>query len=365
MATLGRNALLQYALPANWDAGELSKVRLQSGETYEELLTEITNALDDFNGVLLSEQPYAGLVSVTDEMALEYPIGVSNAFQEHTEYSRPDAKRGATTGHMLPLKAYDFQFGWTWDMLRKARRAQIDADIAMGIAEARNIWQKTILTKLFRSTRQSVGSSGYDMPFCDGGTADPSYVPPYRPDRGGIFTSSHTHYLALNGITQANVTTAVEHLWEHGHDGPYDMLVSRSDISSWTNTTNVTGYIRRPDPLIQYGQDTDVAKVDAEYLGVINTDYGVIRVRACGRIPTTYYALYKSYGPMDERNPLKVRRSTQFPLGVILLAGDHIRQFPLENAILFFEFGVGCGADRTAAVLCQNTSGSWSDPTIS
>lgn len=365
MATLGPNDLKQYALPAGWDGGRLTQIRLESGETYDRLLTEIAAGLNMVNAGLLADPLTSGLVSVRSDPAVEYRIGVSNGFEPHTEYSTGDAKRGATTGHMLPLLPYDRKLGWTWDFLRKARRAQIDADISSAMDDLRNIWHQKVLTRLFKSTYDSVGS-GKSVPFADGGTADSSYVPVAVPDRGGTFASSHNHYLRLDGITQANVETAVAHLWEHGHDGPYELRVSSADISSWVNTTNVTGYIARPDPAIQYGANTALANVDASYIGVVNTNYGACRLVASGRIPTKYWSIYKSYGPGDQRNPLAVRESPTYGLGAVLLAGDHIRQFPLENAILFFEFGVGVGEDRTAGVAVYNhTSGSYTSPTIS
>lgn len=366
MGTLGPNDLKQYALPSTWDAAELSKVRLQSGETYEQFINDVTAALALANAELLRDSLLGGLISTTTDMVLEYRSGVSNGFEVATEYGRPDAKRAATTGHMLPLTEYDRALGWTWMFLRKARRAQLDADIASAIADVKNLWAQKILNRLFDSDAETVGSSGSSVPFADGGSADSNYVPPPVPDRGGTFTSSHSHYLRLDGITQANLETAVKHLWEHGHNAPYELLVAQADIGSWTDTTSVTGYIPRPDPLLRYGSTQDLANVTEDYLGAVETDYGACRLRANGRIPTKYWAVYKSAGLLDQRNPLRVRYNPRMGIGAVLLAGDHIREYPLENAIMWFEFGVGVGEDRTAAVLVYNhTSGNYTDPTIS
>jgi hypothetical protein len=203
------------------------------------------------------------------------------------------------------------------------------------------------------------------MPIADGGTADAGYVPWSVPDRGGTFVYTHDHIAPLNGITQANLETAIRNVWEHGHDSPFDLLIAEADISSWTNQTNVTGYIPRADPLLRYGVTQDIAQVGSDYIGAIETDYGAVRIRATGRVPTTFWAVYKSYGPLDQRNPLVVRYNPKFGIGAVLLAGDHIREYPLENAILWMEFGVSVGADRCAAVVTKNTAGSYSDPTIS
>lgn len=362
MATVGYNDLKQYALPSYWDPTELRKWELIDGTTYDGFVADIGRALAIANAQLLADPILAGMVSTTTELAFEYPVGTSNGFQTHTEYSRPEQRRGATTGHMLPLVAYDRGLGWTWDMLRKARRMQLDADIADAIKDLKDLWEKAILTRMFKSTYTAVGSSGRSMPLADGGTADANYIPLAVPNRGGTFTSAHDHIHNLNGITQANIETATANLWEHGYDAPFDLLVAYADISSWTNTTNVTGFVPRADPLIRYGMTADIAQVGEGFIGAIETDYGPVRVRATGRIPTTYYTMYKSYGNLDQRNPLVIRLG-DYGVGAVLLKGDHIREFPLEEAILFSEFGVGV-ANRVGAVAYINSAGGYSDPTI-
>ena len=365
MAVLGPNDLKQYAIPATWDATLLKNATLQSGETYEQLITDIAGGLAIANGDLMKDPLVAGMVRVTNDPAVEYGIGATNPFERHTERSEPDAQRGAMTGHMLPLIPWDGKLGWTWDFLRKARRSQIDYDIELKMLALRDLFHQQVLTRHFKSTYDAVGT-GKSVPYADGGTADSTYVPRPVPERGGTFLYTHNHFLRLDGITQANLETAVAHLWEHGIDAPYDLLVAQADIASWSNTTNVTGWVKRPDTLIRYGVQTDLANVAGDYIGVVETTYGACRVRATGRIPTKYWSVYKSEGQNDPRNPLLVQESAQYGLGAVLLAGDHIRQFPLENAILFVEIGVGVNRDRVKAVCVYNhTSGNYVIPTIS
>ena len=194
------------------------------------------------------------------------------------------------------------------------------------------------------------------MPVADGGTADSTYVPPMMPERAAAFAYTHTHLQRLDGITQANLETTVTHLWEHGYDAPYDLLIAQADLSSWANTTNVTGWVKRADGLIRYGTQTDLANIDDGYLAVIETPLGPVRVRASARIPTTFYFLYKSFGPLDSRNVLRLSPSPNYGLGAVLLAGDHIRHYPMENAILTSEFYIGI-QDRVGAVLTRQASG--------
>lgn len=365
MATLGPNDLKQIALPAGYDATYLAKFALADGRSYDQYLSDIAGAVAMANQALLADPLVASLVSLTEDATLEYPIGVSNGFQAHTEYGQPDSKRAATTGSMLPLLGYDRALDWTWDYLRKARTATLDANIASAVQDMYDKWQNRVLHRLFKSTYDSVGS-GKSMPLADGGTADSAYIPVNKPERASAFAYTHDHIHNLNGITQANLETAIANLWEHGHDAPFTLLVAQADVAAWSNTTNVTGFIKKANGMIRYGTNTDIANVGSQYIGAIETSaYGDVMVLANARIPTTYWAAFKSYGNLDARNPLKIRVSPEYGVGAVVLSGRQfpIKQFPLEGAILFMEFGVGV-ADRVGAAAYINSAGGYSDPTI-
>lgn len=364
MATLlGINALKQYAIPTYWDAGLLKNIELEVGYTYEQFISDVAAGLAIVNGGLLSDPLYGGLISLTDEVAMEYPIGVTGGFEDATEYGRPEAIRAATTGHMLPLKEYDRALAWTFQFLKKARRIQLDADIAAAMADLQNKYEQLILTRLYKNTYDAVGS-GRSMPLADGGTADSTYIPPHLPDREETaFDATHDHVEDLNGITQANLEAAVAHIWHHGHNAPFTLQIALADLADWQNTSNVTGFVKKPDVGIRYGTTVDLAQVPDEFVGIVETKYGSCRMWATGRVPTGYWALYKTYGALDQRNPLVVRYNPMFGIGATLLAGDHIRIYPLENALLWMEMGVGV-MDRIGAIVVQNTAGSYAAPTI-
>ena len=365
MSLLGPNDLKQFALPAAWDAAYLTKLALAEGTTYEELLTDITSALSMQNAALMNDPLLGSLCSVTTDASMEYRVGVSNGFEDHTEYGRPDAKRAGTTGTMIPLYEKDRGLEFTWDFLKKARRVQIDANIGSAMQDLTNLYGKMALERLFKSTYTTVGSSGKAVPVADGGTADAAYVPWNDPARAAAFAYTHTHLLRQNGITQATLETAIAHLWEHGYDAPFTLLISQTDTASWANTTNVTGYVKKANTLIRYGTQTDLATVDQQYIAAIETSaYGDVQVIASARIPTNYWAVYKSYGMRDPRNPLVLRVNPKYGIGAVMLAGDHIRQFPFENAILYAELGFGV-ADRVgAAVVYNHDDNAFVDPVI-
>jgi len=365
MATLGFADLKNTALPSLWDEGEIVKARLADGSTFEQMLADLRAGLQVLNGALLDMPHYAGLFAIQDEPEVEYHIGVSNGFEEATEYSTPDPRRGATTGHMLPLTAYDRGLGWTMMYLRKARAIALDADVRSGVADAKDLWQQKLLTRHFKKEGVTVGStSNASVPFADGGDTDSAYVPPKSPD-GEAFTSSHDHFLRQAAISDANLGTAVETLQEHGHPSPFDIIAARADASSWTG---LTGYKAPEWPGIVYHasgvERAGVAEV-SEYFGYVETDYGICRLWLTPRVPTNYYSLFKTYGRGDPRNPLRVRISPQVGFGFNLVPGNWVNA-PSQMAVLYTEFGVGVGEDRTNGVCVYiHASGDYVTPTIS
>lgn len=368
MATLGFADLKDTALPTLWDAAEIAKVRLAEGRSYDQLVADVNAGLRMLNGELLSMPHYGDLFAVQDSVEVEYPIGVSNGFEEATEYGVPTPKKGATSGHSLPIKPYDRAMGWTMMYLRNARATKLDADVRSAITDARNLWQQKLLARFFKSAGETVGStSNASVPFVDAAATDTSYVPPQSPE-GEAFASSHTHWLRLDGITQANLNTAVETLQEHGHKSPFEMIVARADIGSWSNKTNVTGYKNPEWPgIVYHASATERAAIPevSEYVGYVETDYGICRIWATPRVPTTYWGLYKAYGPGDPRNPLRVRINANLGFGYVLVPGNWINA-PSQIAVAYTEFGVGIGEDRTNGVCVYNAgAGSYTDPTIS
>ncbi len=370
MATKGNLNLKHIQLPSAWDAAELRRLALRDGTTYEDIISDVDAAMgmawDDVLGGWVSTLFY-----LTAEITAEYGQGNRGGWEDHTEYGQADGQVGDTTGHMLPLRFKDYKLGWTADFLREARQMKIDEAIGNMAGSLIDETEKLAIGRLFKMEEESgkrfgLGASGISVPFCDGGNGNVSFIPKPNPDRATAFAATHDHYLRLNGINQANLETAVGHLWEHGEDGPYELLIAQTDVTAWTNTTNVTGYKEKANALVQYGQDTTLATVDEQYIGAITTkQYGSVQVRASARIPTGYWAVYKSYGQNDPRNPLWARWDEMFGVGPQLVVAQ-VGIFPLQGAIGQFKLGFGVGQSRTAAVLVENdTTGDYASPTIS
>lgn len=366
MALLGINDLKQFALPTGWDGGELAKYSLADGTTYEQMVETIAAGLAIANEGLITDPVWGGLIAVTEEAALEYREGANNGMTERTEYQRADARRAATAGHMLPIKSYDRALGWTFDFLRKARAAQLEADIADALYDMRDNWERQLLTRFFSVTENQIGSAGYDVPFVHGSGGAVVMTPP--PYAGKTFDNTHDHFDRKGTSNHADaLNVGAQHLWEHGIFGPFNAIVPFTDIATYTALTKFI----KPNRGVEYisvGSNAPYAQAelgDERFIGLFESDYGLIRLWITPHLPTNYLGVYKPYAPNDPRNPLRVRYAPDLGVGAVLMRGEGFRQYPLEHAILLHEFGVGVGNRLNGYACYFAASGSYTAPTIS
>ena len=97
------------------------------------------------------------------------------------------------------------------------------------------------------------------------------------------------------------------------------------------------------------------------YIGTIS-DFAVRVVRG---MPQYYGFGWKSYGPLSQRNPLRVRLAKgETAWRVIAMqdprSGTGVN--PLQNLMLYMKFGVGV-ADRTNGTARYVNNATWSDGT--
>lgn len=366
MGTLSFEDLKGLALPSLWDTNEILKFRLEDGASFESLLAELNAGMTAFNGTLTGMPQYSTLWAAQDVPEVEYRVGDTNGFEEATEYTYATPRRGATTGHMIGLRSYDRALGWTLRYLQKARRNKLDADVASVLTDARNLWQKKLLERFFRSTAETVGNSAASVPFADGGTADSAYVPPTSP-RGETFTSSHNHFLRQAAtLSTTSVDAAIETLYEHGHMAPYLIIIPDADRATWAALSNWRKPTYQDINYQAFATPTAAGLADVSLFdGFYESPTGIAYVWSTPRLPANYYGVYKHYGPGDQRNPLRVRFDPNVGFGFNLVPGMWANK-PLEVAVAYSEFGVGVGQDRTNGVAVYlNASGDYVAPTIS
>jgi hypothetical protein len=370
MAT-GPRDTTSLVMLSGWDATELQNYQLQDGTTFGTVVGEMNAALTALNAELYSDPLWASAISFTDIPEIEYRDGASNGMEIHTEYGRPDAKRAATQGHMLPLVAYDRMLGWTWDYLRKARMSQIEADIADGIKDVRDQFRKAVLTRALQRIDDSgvakgLGTGGYSPGFCTtAGSTGVDFVPPSF--GGASFANTHEHYIATSAsgsYTVAIFQAVRAHLREHGHQAPYEMWIGPG---SEVAVKALTGFVPVQQWGINYSSTVSTATglngdirslTGAYYIGVLEE----MKVMVVPGIPLYYGFAYKSYGQNSSRNPFKVRlqKGQMRPQAVAMPNPNSAGRYPLQDIMLFAEFGVGVN-DRTAGSAQYNNNGTWAD----
>lgn len=366
MGVLGTHDLKDLVLPTLWDQTYLQNVRLQGNRTFNELMAEIQAGIGDFNQNDLLNQPhYSGLLAVQDTPEVEYATGSTGGVQQFVDYKVPDPIRGATTGHLLPRNVWMRTLGWTLMWMQRARQEQIDADLRSMFTDIRVHFQKLALIRFFKSTAVTIGNSGKSVPFADGGTADSTYVP-YTSMRGSTFASSHSHFLRQAAtLTTTLVNDAVATLWEHGHDAPYNAIIPLADIGTWSALANY-----RPIAWanLSYNNNTTVranlSELSGDIFGYYESPYGLVALWATPFLSTGYYGIYKSYGGLDARNPLRMYINPAVGAGWNVAQGLYINA-PQHLAVLMAEYDIGVGEDRTNGVAVLNAaSGNYIDPTI-
>lgn len=370
MAVLGPRDLSQLVMLTGWDATELQNVKLQDGTTYAAVVAKFTSKLAALNNEINSDW-MTSLYYVTDRPESEYRVGSSNGMEVHTEYGRPDPKRALTEGHMLPLQPWDRMLAWTWDYLRKSRAPQLIADFDDAIKDVRDKRRQRILRRLLKRGDDSgaaldLGSAGYSPGFAT--TAASTSVDFDPPDFGGTsFANTHEHYVGIAGgvFTNAVFTDVKDELREHGHEPPYEFLAGPSDEAAIKALSNFTPVAEMG---IKYGLTQDLATVDpadvgygAYFVGMIND----IRVRIVRGVPQYYGFGYKSYGRNTQRNPVHIRVTKGTNAWQCYAMTDPHGgngQIPIQNLMLFMEFGVGVG-DRTNGTARYVNSATWADGT--
>jgi hypothetical protein len=373
MAVIGFSDLRNNTLPALWDGDYFKRLELRDGTSFEAMVQRASQALAGFNGEILSMPHYSGLFAVQNTPELKYAIGTSNEWKIATEYGMPDPARGKTEGHMLPINPYDWGMGWTEWYLREHYAEDLDANIQSMVDSLRKLWQKTLLTRFFSDVANTVASTALaDLPFANSTNDISTYIPPVSP-QGEEFENTHDHVLGYgtSGVTQDTfdvgaVDVCVEHLQEHGYDSPYEMIVSRTDISSWAA---VTGF--KPPNWADINYHASAVERSAfsdinSYIGSVETKRGIVKMWETPRIPTKHAGLYKAGEPGSEGGagaPLRVRYDEQYGFGFNLVPGTYVTQ-PTFLVVGFGKFGVGVG-NRLNGVLLDLAASTYSAPSIS
>lgn len=368
MALIGNRDTRDIIISTGVDVTALEQYRISSGMTYAQIVAIMQANLAGVANEVTSDPTFGSLIYLTDLPEVKYRMGGNGAMEVFSENSKANMQRASTDGHMLPLVPYDRGLGWTWRYLEKAIEMDVQADVQAAINSVRDRYRISILTRLLHRTDDSgaaigLGSAGISPGFAT--TAANTGVDFTPPDFGGkTFASTHEHYGAVAGGSGAITTTQIslmrEHLREHGHVEPYELLISSDDRAVYEA---LSGFVFAANGITaQYASTVSIANVSLAD-GYIGTLLG-FRIKIVPGMPHYYHFAYKSYGVNTPMAPLRVRvPKGATGLDLRILTSGASPADPLRDLYLFTEFGVGVGQDRTNGVVYYSNSGTWTDGT--
>lgn len=345
-------------LPANIDAAYLRGLTTARGVSFATVLTELDARLNALNSVV--DPLVASLISFTTEPDVDGTTPTAFALEEENEYGLPRPEVAEKRRHMLPLRRYAKSLGFTEDGLEQMTQEtllnQFDS-VAETFVRGGRI---KALERLFSDAEVRVdrNSTATSPGFAGSGTGENAFTGTY-PD-GTALPVGYTHYYRDTAANRAVVIRTARDRLKRWYPGPYDLIASQAEIDAIA--ADATYFVRAESDLILRAQGVAAANVPADqFLGVYDQDIRVWHgLNELGTEPNI--AIYKTFGNLNERNPLVWRYDEAFGRGAVIRSRS---LYPLDQAVIRQRFGLGV-RNRTAAVLIRvAASGAYQAPSIS
>jgi len=380
MAVLGARALIDLAIPTGLDSGEILKFELQDGRTAQQVIAEAAAMIGNINEEL--SQDYGGLMRFTEDQFARYRQGEGSRSMtpRKVEFKRADGVRSDTIGHMLPLHDYEDAVEWTPLYLRRAYETQINADLQLISDRWRNRVDYEIITRALTNTENSIGDSGYDVPWAIGTGMNVNFIPPQV--GATQFDSDHTHFVVVDSSGDDGYDDLIEDMMldlrHHGIGGTLVALVAFDDVAEYS-TFSTSGEFVELNPAgltVIAGSSSAPVRVTAgetdgipgELFGYWKSKhYGVCELRSHDRVPSGYAFMTKSHGVKNARNGLAVRMEPGIGFG-LRVSPQATSSINPELDFIKFEATHGVGVnDRINGVAgyIASAAESWVNPTIS
>ncbi|MGB3330438.1 MAG: hypothetical protein WBA46_15865 [Thermomicrobiales bacterium] len=333
----------------------LRNMQNRLGINFTEFIARVDAAITALNapGGLVSELCYR-----TSEDRKTGAYGGSKVFRRAAEYSPERPQKGEGSGWLLPLYENEIALGFTRKALDVMQVSTFEGELATTMQAIERGQRADVLTRLFSDAELGLDNDGVGATpgFAGSGTGSNVYSGPVPP---GVGTLNMYQRVASTGLAGA-VDSAVKWLQFFHGMGPFDLIGSASAIDLIMALPKFT---KAGDLLVRAGSGTAEAVVDAtKYVGVLN---GNIRVRLPeAQLSGDGVAIYKSYGNDNLENPLAWRYSDIW--GPNAWVEDR-ELYPLANALVKQNFGVGVNHRAGAALIAVAASGTYAAaaPTVS
>jgi len=376
-------------VPPGIDPGRLVLWQQRMGYSYQELRGTLGGAIQEVNLEMFSS--WGDMFYATPEQAVWYPNGGDVVeFKQVSGGARVPLVHGFQAGHMIPLNPWGLGVGGDWRTIADLTMPRILAQAKGIIAAGRDLFERAMLNRFFDNTEQILGSTGYNVPFCNGSPGTVKYAP--MKWGGYTFDYTHNHYIS---VSTASINPITGSAWggtptygdgldalafliaEHGFMGNYKAMISEADVSTVRALPNYVqpvstipwmdrGGLTSGPIFAEQKEYGSIVAMGTRYVGAYNSAYGLIDLYANTRIPAHYAGLYRPGSTLNPANALAVRYRPEFGLGFkILDIPDETTTFPIKEIDIEFEFGVSCGQNREAGAAMEFGVDSYTVPTIS
>jgi hypothetical protein len=330
---------------------------------------------------------WADILALTTESAIWYMNGGAvDQVQKTMGRARPKQHRGFNVGHSIDLAVWSDSFGGDIRDLADMTESQLIGSVVGLITGFRDRFDYSILTRALSSAENALGTSGYDVGWCDGspggGTTGPKYAPPKY--NGTVFYEDHNHYNGYNSSAAKTLADCLEgaalKVAEHGLpiNTDFKVYVSETDISTYRGLSNYVmpvdnvredrGGATSGNIFFEEGSVGPIPNSGGRYVGTYNTAYGFGQLFAIPRIPTMYGFLYRPGSAFAANNALALRYRDDFGYGYglrIIEVPNFETTFPVKEVDLEDEYGISCGKNRYAgAAYYLVAGGTWADASV-
>ncbi len=313
--------------------------------------------LDAHNGIV--NDMMGELCEVSADRQRIYGASQEGDMDEVDEFGRARSQQ-VTPGSQVgfPLRKFTRALGWTstWfkvhtpaDMARavqgieKAHLKRLQNEIKTAVFRATNYsYNDHLIDKFTLAIKRLVNADGYSIP--EGPNAEQ-----FNPN-------THTHYDAINGITNAALLALIDDVVEHGHGGMVKLCINRGNETAVRGLADFQAY---PDPRLvlgshmnQHGTRLDISRLDNRAIGTL----GAAEVWVKSWTPQHYYFCYDAEG---DGKPLVFRQRPQAALQGLRIASEN-DDYPLFAQFMEAEFGIGVWTRTNGAVLFGNGA-AWVD----
>lgn len=316
-------------------------------EVGEQDIFQSINALFAAHNALL-QQKLGDFVDVSTDVQRRYGGVDTMTFDELDEFGRADAQKVAAGDTVaFPLRRRGTALQWTRTWFEEHTAAELMAQVTASMdADARMV-DRDIKRAIFTSTNSTFVDrlvNNVSLGVKALVNADSASIPP-DPYGNTFNVATHTHYTAINGMTEASVVALVENVIEHFAAGSPQLYINRAQE---TAVRAFTGFVAYLDARVVPGSAVTTAQGALSPMGLYDRPIGLFNgaeVWVKPWIPASY--LFAWVRGQDVPLVMRIRRPGT---GQLELEYDD-ETHPLRARGVARKYGIGVWSRINGAVL--------------